>query len=91
MKYPEPLRLWWHDGPGVRVIRYSARQWGVYVLICAAAVGAAFIPTENGLAQALHAIVPVLAAPAGLLALICYLVARERTRRFRRSLRLDGH
>jgi hypothetical protein len=84
MQYPELLRLWWHDGPGVRVIRYSARQWGVYVVICAAAVGAAFMPTENGLAQALHVAVPILAAPAGLVALTCYLKARERTRRFRR-------
>lgn len=84
MKYPEPLRLWWHDGPGVRVIRYSARQWGAYVVICMAAVGAAVIPTENSLAQALHVIVPVLAVPAGLAALTCYIIALERTRHFRR-------
>lgn len=91
MNHFETLRSRWHDGPAIYVIRYSARQWGVYVLVCAAAVGAAFIPTENGLAQALHAFVTVLAAPAGLLALICFFVARERTRRIRRSLRLDGH
>ncbi len=24
MKIPEPLRVWWHDGAGVRVLRAAA-------------------------------------------------------------------
>ncbi|MCX6503170.1 MAG: hypothetical protein NT132_12335 [Microbacterium sp.] len=33
MKIPEPLRLWWHDGAGVRVLRYSGRQWTVLAVL----------------------------------------------------------
>lgn len=83
MKIPEGARLWWYDGPGARVIHCSARQWGVYVLVCILGVASTFIPTENGLSLALHAVVPILLVPAGLLALSCYIVARTRTRRFR--------
>jgi hypothetical protein len=87
MKIPEPVRLWWYDGPGVRVIRYSARQWGVYVIVCIIVLAATFVPTQNSLALALHAVVPVLAVPAGLFAAICFVIACERTRRFRAGRR----
>ncbi|NQX37086.1 hypothetical protein [Herbiconiux sp. VKM Ac-2851] len=87
MTIPEPIRLWWYDGPGVRVIRYSSRQWGIYVLVCAAMIGAIFIPAENSLSQGLHAVVPVPAIPAGLFALACNCVASARTRRFRAGIR----
>jgi hypothetical protein len=87
MRVPESVRLWWYDGGGVRVIRYSSRQWGVYLGVCVIALAATFIPTQNSLAQALHAVVPILVVPAGLFALACYLVARTRTRRFRAGQR----
>jgi len=66
MRIPESVRLWWYDGPGVRVIRYSARQWGVYVLVCVVVVAATFVPTQHSLALALHVVVTVFVAPAGL-------------------------
>ena len=83
MKIPEPVRLWWYDGAGVRVVRYSSHQWGVHLIVCIIALAATFVPTQNSLTLALHAVVPFLAVPAGLFAVACFLVACEHTRRFR--------
>ena len=87
MKIPEPVRLWWHDGPGVRVIQFSARQWTVYALVCAAAVSTTLIHSENPLSRGLRAAVPLLLIPAGLFALCCAIAAVILTRRFRRAQR----
>ena len=78
MKIPEPLRLWWHDGAGVRVLRYSSRQWAVL---------ASLIPVDSPLSRSMLAVVPYLLVPAGLAATTFAIVAAVLTHRFRRASR----
>ncbi|WP_165818032.1 hypothetical protein [Microbacterium sp. Gd 4-13] len=44
MRVLEALRLWWHDGAGVRVLRYSGRQWTVLALVSFVCTAASLIP-----------------------------------------------
>ncbi|NYF18406.1 VIT1/CCC1 family predicted Fe2+/Mn2+ transporter [Microbacterium sp. AK009] len=87
MTIPEPLRLWWHDGAGVRVLRYSGRQWTVLALVSLICTLASFIPVESFLARSMLVIVPYLLVPAGLAATAFAVVAAVLTHRFRRASR----
>lgn len=87
MKIPEPLRLWWHDGAGVRVLRYSSRQWAVLAAVSLLCTVACFLPVEAMPARALLAVVPYMLIPAGVATGAFALVAAVRTHRFRRDHR----
>jgi hypothetical protein len=87
VKIPEPLRLWWHDGAGVRVLRYSQRQWTVLALVSLVCTAAALLPVGNDAARTVLGIVPFLLVPAGLAAAAFAITAAVRTRRFRRTQR----
>ena len=87
MKIPEPLRLWWHDGAGVRVLRYSSRQWAVLAAVSLLCTVASFLPVEAMPARALLAVVPYMLIPAGMATGAFALVAVMRTQRFRRDRR----
>ncbi|MEV8242000.1 hypothetical protein AB0O90_17275 [Microbacterium testaceum] len=88
MRIPEPLRLWWHDGAGVRVLRYSSRQWAVLAGVSLLCAVASFLPVETMPARALLAVVPYMLIPAGVATGAFALVAAVRTHRFRRDRRL---
>ncbi len=87
MKIPEPLRLWWHDGAGVRVLRYSGRQWAVLALVSLICTLASPIPVDSPLSRSMLVVVPYLLVPAGLAATTFAIVAAVLTRRFRRASR----
>lgn len=87
VKIPEPLRLWWHDGAGVRVLRYSGRQWTVLALVSFACTLASLIPVESFLGRSMLVVVPYLLVPAGLAATAFAIAAGVLTHRFRRTSR----
>lgn len=87
MKIPDPLRLWWHDGAGVRVLRYSSRQWAVLAVVGLLGAFASFLPVGTLAAQAILAAVPYLLIPAGLAAASLAVTAAVLSYRFRRTYR----
>ncbi|HOV99896.1 MAG TPA: hypothetical protein PLY19_00345 [Rhodoglobus sp.] len=87
MKIPEPLRLWWHDGAGVRVLRYSGRQWTVLAVVSFLCTAASLLPVESVAGRAMLAVVPYLLVPAGLAAAAFAIAAAVFTHRFWRSNR----
>lgn len=87
VKIPEPLRLWWHDGAGVRVLRYSGRQWTVLALVSLVCTLTSLIPVESFLGRSMLVVVPYLLVPAGLAATAFAIAAGVLTHRFRRTSR----
>lgn len=87
MKVPEPLRLWWHDGAGVRVLRYSSRQWAVLATVSVLCTAASFLPIQTMPARAMLAVVPYMLIPAGAAAAVLAIIAAVLTHRFRRAHR----
>lgn len=87
MKIPEPLRLWWHDGAGVRVLRYSGRQWTVLALVSLICTLTSLIPVEGVMGRSMLIVVPYLLVPAGLAAAAFAVAAAVLTHRFRRASR----
>lgn len=85
MNIPEPLRLWWHDGAGVRVLRYSGRQWTVLAVVSLVCTLGSLIPVESVLGRSLLVVVPYLLVPAGLAAAAFAITAAVLTHRFRRA------
>ncbi len=87
MTIPEPLRLWWHDGAGVRVLHYSGRQWTVLAVVSLLCTLASLVPVDSFLGRSMLAVVPYLLVPAGLAAAAFAIAAAVLTRRFRRAQR----
>lgn len=87
MKIPEALRLWWHDGAGVRVLRYSGRQWTVLAVVSFVCTAVSLIPVESMLGRGMLSVVPFMLLPAGLAAAGLAIAAAVHTRRFRRTQR----
>ncbi|MBP2420761.1 hypothetical protein [Microbacterium imperiale] len=87
MKIPEPLRLWWHDGAGVRVLRYSGRQWTVLALVSLICTLTSLIPVAGVMGRSMLIVVPYLLVPAGLAAAAFAVAAAVLTHRFRRASR----
>lgn len=87
VKIPKALRLWWHDGAGVRVLRYSGRQWTVQALVSFICTLASLIPVESFLGRSMLVVVPYLLVPAGLAAAAFAITAAVLTHRFRRTSR----
>ena len=89
MKIPDPLRLWWYDGAGVRVHHYSRRQWVTLATVSFLITAAALLPIDSGLGQATLVVVPYLLVPAGLAATGFASTANILTSRFRRTQRSE--
>lgn len=85
MKIPEVLRLWWHDGAGARVLRYSGRQWTVLALVSFACTAASLIPIESALGRGMLNVVPFMLVPAGVAATAFAIAAAVLTHRYRRD------
>lgn len=85
MKIPESLRLWWHDGAGVRVLHYSGRQWTVLAVVSFICTLTSLIPVESFLGRSVLVVVPYLLMPAGLAAMAFAIASEVLTLRFRRA------
>ena len=70
MQIPEPLRLWWHDGAGGRVLRYKGRQWTVLALVSLICTPASLTPVESFLGRSMLVVVPYLLGPAAIVAAV---------------------
>lgn len=88
MKIPEPIRLWWHDGAGVRVLRYSGRQWTVLAVVSFICTTVALLLGNGVIGRAVQLVVPAMLIPAGIAALVGAITAAILTRRFRRAHQL---
>jgi hypothetical protein len=81
MRIPEALRLWWYDGAGARVLRYSGRQWTVLAVVSFVCTAASI------LGRGMLSVVPFLLVPAGIAATAFAITAAVLTQRYRRDRR----
>lgn len=87
MRIPEPIRLWWYDGGGVRVLRYSGRQWTVLAVVSFVCSAASLLPTNSLMGRAVLFVVPYMLVPAGITATVCAIIAAVLTHQYRTTYR----